>query len=403
MQAPHCETLRAGQSMPRFDRLLRFDPVTEARYERETGRARALYQRRIVWFGLIFYNVTLVPGYLLAGDVFRHGLALKGLLITGMALIMAWSFVYLPAVWRERVTLIGIINAHLVFALLFAATQADLGAYTFADQILTVVYGNMVLALRFRHAAAFTAMGMAVSLGAILLKPGLPVSLQVGLSTQILIAGIFSLAANYQMERRRCVDYVSALTALLRAERAEVSEQALTAISRTDALTGLPNRRYLEEVLADWCAGPQRLWVMMIDVDHFKLYNDSLGHPAGDDCLRHLARALRAAIKGHDAFCARLGGEEFVIVLRDDADAAGHAVAAQVTAAVRALAIPHPGRHDHHAIVTVSVGLADSLGGQRTADQLLANADIALYQAKHAGRDRVVAFAATRRRAIRSA
>ena len=299
--------------------------------------------------------------------------------------------------------LIGMVNAHLAFAVLFAMTQADPGAFTYADQILTVVYGNMVLALRFRHATAFTLTAVAVSLGAMLLKPGLPVPLQVGLSTQILIAGIFSLAANDQMERRRCVDYVTALTALLRAERAEGSEQALTTISRTDALTGLPNRRYLDEVLASWCAGPDRLWVMMIDADHFKRDNDSLGRPAGDECLRRLARAFRDAVAGRDAFCARLGGEEFVIVLRDEGDIAGQTMAARVTAGVRALAIPHPGRRDRTAIVTVSIGLADSRGGHRTADQLLANADVALYQAKHGGRDRVVAFDAPRRRAVRTA
>ena len=380
---------------PHFDRLLRLDPATETLYEAETGLHRAWHQRRIVWFGLILYNITLLPGYLLASDVFGTAMILKAVVITGMALMMAWSFVHLTARWRERITLVGMIAAHLVFVLLFWTTRAELGAYTFADQILTMVYGNMVLALRFRHAAAFTAIGLTVSLAAVLAKPGMPIALTVGLSTQILIAGLFSLAANYQMERRRCTDYVTALVARQRADRAEGSEQVFATMSRTDPLTGLPNRRHMDEVLATWCAGPHRLFVLMIDVDHFKPYNDSLGHPAGDDCLRDLARVFHTCAQDHDAFCARLGGEEFVMALRDATEDEARDLARSVADGVRRRGIPHPGRPDRLATVTVSIGLAEGGAGAATPSQVLAAADVALYQAKNAGRDRITVFGAT--------
>ena len=389
--------------LPHFDRWLRLDTQSEAHYERETGQERVYHVRRIIWFGLVLYNVTNIPGFLLIPDIFALGVILKSGIITAMALLIGWVILYLPALWRERLLLIGILNAHLAFAVLFAVTQADLGPYTFADQILTMVYGNMVLALRFRHAALFTLLGVAVSLGAVLVKPGLPVALEVGLSTQILIAGIFSLAANYQMERRRCTDFVTAQAAMYRAILAEDSQQELATMSQTDALTGLPNRRYLDEKLAQWCAGPDRVAVLMIDIDHFKLYNDSLGHPSGDACLRRLAQVFRDTLPANDGFCARFGGEEFTVVIRGAEAVAADGLARRIVQAVRTLLIPHPGRNDQINFVTVSIGLSIGPIGASTPNELLAQADIALYQAKHSGRDQVAAFHAPARRMNRSA
>ena len=295
-------TFQSGSDAPQIDRWLRFDPETEARFEAEAGEARAYHLRYIVWFGLCLYNVYNITGALLTPDIIVTAMILRIGVVTTVSLLLAWVVVHLTAVWRERLALLGMINAHLLPSVLFAATRAEFGAYTFGELSLTLVYGNMLMALRFRHAAIFTAVALAVTLTALAMKPEVPTQLEIALAVQIVTAGIFSLFANYLMERRRCRDYVTTVIATHRAERAEVSHRHLTEMSQTDALTGLPNRRYLDERLAVWCAGPNRVAVLMIDVDHFKLYNDSLGHPAGDDCLRQLAQVFRDVLPAGGAF-----------------------------------------------------------------------------------------------------
>ncbi|MCF7699242.1 GGDEF domain-containing protein [Loktanella sp. M215] len=386
-------TLSGGSDGPQVDGWLRFDPETEAQFEAEAGEARAYHLRYIVWFGLCLYNIYNITGALLTPDIIVTALILRIGVVTTVSLLLAWAVVHLSAFWRERLALLGMINAHLLPSVLFAVTRAEFGAYTFGELTLTLVYGNMLMALRFRHAAVFTAVALAITLSALMLKPGVPLHLEIALAVQIVTAGIFSLSANYLMERRRCLDYVTALTATHRAERAEVSHRHLTEMSQTDALTGLPNRRYLDDRLAVWCAGPNRVATLMIDVDHFKLYNDSLGHPAGDDCLRQLAQVFRDALPDSGAFCARFGGEEFVIALQDAAAGVAQQLARRIVTDVRALAIAHPGRGDSTAIVTVSVGLAAAAAHEpANPGTLIAQSDASLYAAKRAGRNRIETY-----------
>jgi diguanylate cyclase (GGDEF)-like protein len=159
--------------------------------------------------------------------------------------------------------------------------------------------------------------------------------------------------------------------------------------ANVDALTGLPNRRYLDELLAT--VGPQRrsverLSVLMIDIDHFKRLNDMYGHAAGDHVLRLVADQLAAATRADDT-AARYGGEEFAVVLRR----AGPEQALDVAERIRGqiAAIP-PSTMGTHEPVTVSVGVAVARGADHDAANLFAAADAALYQAKRDGRNRVV-------------
>ena len=131
---------------------------------------------------------------------------------------------------------------------------------------------------------------------------------------------------------------------------------------------------------------------MMIDVDHFKLYNDTLGHPAGDDCLRRMAAALASvAGEAEDAICARFGGEEFTFAVSCQSAFEAARWARTLSQAVAALEIAHPARSDGIGIVTISIGVARCPGGTMVAlDDLVATADRALYVAKRRGRNRFV-------------
>jgi diguanylate cyclase (GGDEF)-like protein len=156
--------------------------------------------------------------------------------------------------------------------------------------------------------------------------------------------------------------------------------------SQVDALTGMGNRSFvlqrLDEAMA--AAGP-RPFVALIDLDHFKQINDRLGHAGGDTVLREFARLLQAGLRRSDA-CGRIGGEEFLVVLNDTAPDGAQDVLMRLLSQVRA-ARPLPGEPDFG--YTASVGLAQAMPDER-AEAVMARADAALYQAKRAGRDRLM-------------
>ncbi|QHJ00726.1 diguanylate cyclase [Xylophilus rhododendri] len=165
--------------------------------------------------------------------------------------------------------------------------------------------------------------------------------------------------------------------------------------ARQDYLTGLYNRRYLDERLEREIARARReagmLSVCMVDVDHFKAYNDSRGHLAGDACLRAVAHTLAQHVTRPGDLVSRYGGEEFVVVLADTDEQGAQRVAERVRSAVEALALPHPDAPSGR--VTVSVGVVSCWPGNDApdVDSLLRAADQALYEAKRGGRNRVAA------------
>ena len=182
----------------------------------------------------------------------------------------------------------------------------------------------------------------------------------------------------------------------------EQSDWDLWQATRQDALTGLGNRRHLDDTLANAVCVSRRtgapLALLMIDVDQFKTYNDRFGHPAGDACLSAIAGALRDGLVRREDAVSRYGGEEFTVILANTGEAQALAVSDRLRLAVRALKLPHPGRAE--GIVTISLGLAVMLAGGSSgpivdAASLINAADDALYRAKEAGRDRAESFSQT--------
>jgi diguanylate cyclase (GGDEF)-like protein len=175
------------------------------------------------------------------------------------------------------------------------------------------------------------------------------------------------------------------------------ANRRLELLSVTDALTAMPNRRRLENVLGlEWNRAHRTgtpVALAMVDIDHFKEYNDHFGHVAGDRCLRRVASLLQQHVRGAD-LAARYGGEEFAVVMPGaDLDAALTA-AERLRAGVAALGEPHPLAPE--GVVTVSVGVAAMV--PRIPDrpgQMVTQADAELYRAKRAGRNRVMPVAAT--------
>jgi diguanylate cyclase (GGDEF)-like protein/PAS domain S-box-containing protein len=198
-------------------------------------------------------------------------------------------------------------------------------------------------------------------------------------------------------------------------ERKHTEEQlaryrtALEAQVRLDPLTQVANRLALHEAVTQEWSRAQRegqpLALVMIDVDHFKAYNDSYGHVAGDQCLQQVATAMSALLGRAGDLLARYGGEEFAVLLPGADAPAAMAVALRLQDAVRQLALPHRGSACCDS-VTLSMGVtslqAAHYPGADAAQALFQQADAALYTAKQTGRNRVVLFGADCMQALHS-
>ncbi len=177
-------------------------------------------------------------------------------------------------------------------------------------------------------------------------------------------------------------------------QKLEKANRELQGLASLDGLTHLANRRRFDEYLNQEWRRLRRsrapLSLILCDVDFFKRYNDTFGHLAGDDCLRQVAGAIRNAAKRSADLAARYGGEEFAVILPDTDAAGGVCVAQTVLENVRSLHLVHP-KSPASPCVSMSLGVASMIPDRDCSPiQLIAAADLALYQAKQEGRDRLI-------------
>lgn len=173
----------------------------------------------------------------------------------------------------------------------------------------------------------------------------------------------------------------------------EIEKSAAQLNAVTDSLTGLPNRRYFDEALSTEFHRLKRsgfpMSLIMLDVDHFKKYNDHYGHLAGDECLRQIGIILKSMVGRATDVVARYGGEEFVAILTDTDHHGAATLAERIRQAVQDLAIPHA-NSSIAEVVTVSLGVVTVYTtGLASPEQIVAMADEAMYSAKKEGRNRV--------------
>ncbi|MBN3961032.1 diguanylate cyclase [Nostoc sp. NMS8] len=192
------------------------------------------------------------------------------------------------------------------------------------------------------------------------------------------------LVASQELERRQLQQKL---------EGANEELQRLSTLATIDCLTQVANRRRFEEYLdIEWrrmTRSQQPLSLILVDVDFFKSYNDTYGHPMGDRCLSKIAKVIKDVVQRPTDLVARYGGEEFAVILSNtDILGAAH-IAEKICFAVRKLAIPHE-NSQLSSYVTLSAGLATVIPiSNSNSQKIIVAADKALYQAKAAGRDRV--------------
>ncbi len=389
------------QQLEKPSRTLRFTESLEARYEAATGEARTRHLVRCCILGMTLSNAFVASDLKTIPDAIFYSLALHFLVLTPFCSASAFYMARNPAPWR-RETVMTACAAVLLFGTcgLLSLSRAPQSGYLCTVFVLYLTFMNLAVRLRFAWCMGFSAASVASSSAVILLHPGLPDGVPLMLVMIMFTTATYTLHAAYTIEHAERRGFLLMLEQRLDAEELAQANATLNRLSSTDALTGLANRRTFDAQLArSWsqagshAGSPAKsLALLMIDVDHFKSYNDHHGHPQGDACLAQAAAAMAQHLRCGQDLLARYGGEEFALIMADADLAEAVRVAERIRCAVEDYALPHGGP-GAGPTVTISVGVAalcPAKGG--TPQDLVGQADEALYLGKRAGRNRVHAL-----------
>ncbi len=385
---------------------LRFDPIDEAHFQHTGGAARLEHFSNSGALALFVYNLFLLADRVMIPDVFDLAVQLRLFVFTPFALLLlllGWRLkpflLLLPVILIEgALALTGVAAALSLGWLLSQSTSDFAGMYT-AGLVPIIIYGNLVQRFRFRFALTFSLSVVGVALTCVWSRFGHEHAyavFDIPLALLVMLIAAYTLIVNYrfELEERRRFQW-SVRTQTLRKQLA-ASQAQLEAMSRLDPLTGVPNRRHFDEYIhQSWDAALQRgeaVALLLIDVDHFKAFNDRYGHPAGDQCLKHVAQVLQQQVPKALGCVARWGGEEFIVVLPDTDATRAMKTAQGLCEAVSGLGLRHEASATSPS-VTISVGVAVTrpAAAQGSVDGLVAAADAALYRAKEGGRNRAMA------------
>lgn len=374
-ESPHAEQLRRG-----FPRL-KFNGPLEAEF-RQVHRAESLPQiRRNLWLAVVFVvGFSALAHVALAADVNRlmdliRLATLAPVLTFGLGLVYSrhyHRFYHLVAALTAPIFGAGIA--------VLAVISALHGVNLIATVVITTFYIYFMLGMLF-----YPAFGAALAL----LASYVVAALVAGLPTPLVIVDLGVLV---------CTNIIGAMVcySLERATRTNfLEERLLIETASRDGLTGIHNRRRFDEHV-------DRIWpqairdkaplaLLLVDIDHFKSYNDYYGHQAGDECLRRVALSLSRSARRPLDLTARYGGEEFAIVLYDVGREHVEDAAKRIRESIEALDIRHEASPAAHRRLTVSIGAACiTPGAGRTHYGFIQLADEALYAAKERGRNCVV-------------
>jgi diguanylate cyclase (GGDEF)-like protein len=295
-------------------------------------------------------------------------------------------YTYPKAFLRESIICIGggAIATGTIIYLMAVSGKTPQGTLH-ESMTLVVLFLTVVQRTRFSYLAPTCFVFLAVHVFSLARFYEYSVGQQVAINMVFGATVIFALVASYTMERDMRRHYLLSL-------RDRAQNRELDRISRRDALTGLGNRRFLEETLAA-CERANELCdplsIVLLDIDHFKLFNDTAGHQAGDRCLKRVAGIVLAELRGQADHAFRFGGEELIVVLPRILLPKAIGIAERIRQAIEDAAIPHPAL-PAGSVVTASFGVACSGPGLNTrAVEVVADADAALYTAKRNGRNQV--------------
>ncbi|MBD8553795.1 diguanylate cyclase [Rhizobium sp. CFBP 8762] len=338
--------------------------------------------------GSVIFNIFLLTDYYMDPAVFWVALKLRLTTITP-CLIIAAIMVYRKTIqWIVDLMFVASMAvASLIIAAVIAISDTNASDAYRSTFIVLLIFAAMVVRVRFRCAVYGSIFLFA---GFLFTFSGTYRDMMFRDATYCfvyMIASAFLLYGSYMLERETRLNFLfSRLQALKNAE--------LKTVSLLDALTGLNNRRSLDEELlrletlaASDVSQSYDLGVLVLDIDHFKQFNDKFGHQAGDQCLIAVSAVLRRTLRAGQDRAYRYGGEEFIVLLDTNDDHALLLTAERIRLAIMEEAIPHMASSTHR-VVTVSIGAARGVLNTVTAKHIIEAADSALYASKANGRNR---------------
>lgn len=398
----HSPTERIDRILERGFPWLRFPVDLERQFLRDTVHLR---KRQFLISGLVsllVYNGFLVADYLLVPEAFGLAVLLRLFVFTPLSIIFLVLILrgvfdrferVMPSLYDLLATAGGLLAAGSLSLMLFS-TEMRYVPYYHTGFMVVLVYGNTVQRLRFWWAVFFSTCVLTLHVLTAWLAGGFDPAMLPPIASLILSVTLFTLSANYVMERDERRRHLF----LLR-ERAVVHElsalhQRLRDLARTDPITGLFNRRHIQERLPlAWthqALHGGHVGLLMINIDHFKRYHDRYGLMASESCLRQVGETIRACVKPSEARVARYGDDTFVVLLPDDAQDTATALAERIRQAVASMGVRHAASAASR-YVTVSIGVARWPAHAGTAaEAMLQAAEQAMSEAKAAGRNRVV-------------
>jgi diguanylate cyclase (GGDEF)-like protein len=317
--------------------------------------------------------------------------------LTPLALVATWLVWLNPPRWLRE----GSVSASLLVICWFnlrvegnaTATAALFGAMCV---LITALFGGVVMRVRFQYASPCIATMSYMGLWFLVHAGGMSLSERVGGSSMLMLGLGLIAVASYSLEREERRSFLFGLQRDLEAEELASTNEVLQRLSGIDKLTGLPNRRALEERMEglwEHCAAAEcPLSVVVIDVDNFKVTNDVHGHLYGDQVLQRIGILLPQALRSAEDMAARFGGEEFVLLLSDTSASSAMIVAERARQLTETVGTPPrtPLSDENLILTTVSCGVSSCVpNSPMTWMDLIAAADEALYAAKRAGRNRV--------------
>jgi len=361
--------------------------------ETQHARSRHLVGIGILWIALGVIYAIVVP----LGPASKHALGVDTVrvgVVTPILIAVTFTIWWgvRPFIRELLMMLANIIAPASMILIITFAQGSEVGANRGA---LTIVLLFITVVVRLRFWFAVTA-----CLAIVAVQIGVPSLLDVpvpGNVPLVLVTLVATLIANYHLERESRLNYLQRLLNRIQGARLAATVVQLQDLSQRDPLTGLANRRALDAQLEALCEKGERFAVIMVDVDAFKAFNDCYGHVIGDDCLRRVAAMLRASLRCTSDQIARIGGEEFVVVLPQTSMEDARIMAERMRIAVSGLRIPHA--RSPERVVTISAGVSGS-SAPASAAEMLSDADRVLYRAKSLGRNRVEVTGDSRQDAI---
>ena len=375
-------------------RGLRFPSEIEARFEHHTGKHRSRYLAVSSIICTVLFDLSLIGDYEFISDVYNDALILRLGIVTPLSIAMFAILWRNPRAWL-RETMGAAMSVIIVASLLYLTvkSRSPLAAHAHYPLMLMMVFPNVIQRIYFWYAVSATLIATLLCALAIPHIYGLPPSVALSAVTTLSVTNALTLFANWTLGHDQRRGYLIALREELRAQQLMNVNEKLSQISTLDPLTGLANRRRLEQYVNALWTSPRMaqrpIAVLMIDIDHFKKFNDHYGHQAGDFCLKVVAEVIQDQMRSGTDLAVRLGGEEFLVVLPDVGldDALG--IADRLRNALAERGIAHS-TSPTAGVVTTSIGVT-VVTPATTHDfsDAIAAADEALYSAKEGGRNRI--------------